>query len=186
MKSRHLVMAIAALGIGFMHYILLLQPAYEKKAELTRKQQEASELMADFKNTMLTAPEYFRMHRDILDRKESVNSKLFSKEDLIRLFDNLEIRASRYGLKVTEITPSINELLRLNRSFPSGNEPQILNMSIMLKGDFISAGKLIREIENEKFFNGPVLCRISNRSDDRTDSDILFSFKAILGTIRKG
>jgi len=185
MKQYHIITALAATAIAAIAYIVMIGPSFDEARRLDEEINKANVSLADFKRTMLEAPEFFKMHRDILNKKKHLTSQLYTKEDLIRLFDDFEAKARKHHLKITEITPSVEELLLLNRKLPSDAEPQILNLTVYLRGGFIEAGNFIREMESQKFYQDIDHCRISNNDPYSGNSEIKFSFRAVLGTLKE-
>ena len=185
MKQYHIISGLAGIAIIAIFYILLIGPALDESGRLETELDKAERNLTDFNRTMLEAPEFFKMHRDILSQKKTLTSQLYTKEDLIRLFDDFEKKARKHDLKITEITPSVEELLLLNRKLPSEIEPQMLNLTIYLRGGYIAAGNFIREMEEQKFYQGLDHCRIANNDPYSAYSDIKFSFRAVLGTIKE-
>ena len=184
MKQRHIITTIAGFAIAVILWIVLIAPAMDRTDRLIAEINEADRKLADFSSTMLEAPEFFKLYQDVLNRKKEIASKLYTKEDLIRLFGDLDNKAKKYNLQITEITPSISELLLLNKRIPSDSEPQMLHMSIFLKGGLIQTGKFLRDMENENFYQGLDHFRFANTNLKWAESDIKFSFKAVLGTIK--
>ena len=102
----------------------------------------------------------------------------------MRLFDELIQKSSRYGIVVNEITPSVEELIALNKTLVENNQPLHLDIAIKMKANTISSGKLIRDIESQNYYKGFNFCRINNSDMNDPNSDIHYSFKAILGMIK--
>ncbi len=185
MKQHHIIIGLAAIALVAISYIALIGPALDNAKRLNNELLKADRNLEDINRTMLEAPEFFKMHRDILNKKKTLTSQLYTKEDLIRLFEDFEKKATRHHLKITEITPSVEELLLLNRKIPSETDPQILNLTIYLRGGFINVGNFIKEMEAQKFYQGIDNCRITNNGPYSADSNIKFSFRAVLGTLKE-
>ncbi|GEM_PF-925840 len=184
MKKHYAIIVIAVLAVSVLSYILLIQPAFERASILGSELTKSIQSLEDINQTMRDAPAFFKIHRDIINKKENLASQLYTKEDLIRLFDDLDKKAMKHKVAIVEITPSIEELLLLNKKLPSDAEPQMLNMSISIRGGFIEAGNFIKDMESQKFYQGVQHCMILNNDPFRRQSDVRFSFMAVLGTIR--
>ena len=184
MKSRYIISLAVVMAIALLWSFLLVRPALDKENAVCRELSESEKQLDEFKNIILQAPEYIKKHREIAGQKEKMVSQLYTKEDLMVLFDDLEKKTIKHRLKLVEITPSVEELLRLNRQLPSDNLPQILDIIINLRGSLKNVGQFLQEVEAENFYQGINLCTISNAEEGQEYSDITYGFKAVLGTIR--
>ena len=134
---------------------------------------------------MLEIPDYYRIQQELLSEKHLLISKLYSRKDLIRLFDEFAHKAQLNRLELVEISPSIEELLELNETIPDENSPRTLDITLKLRGTLSSAGRFIAAIEHQNFYRGLNHCRITNPVEKRPFSDVSYSFRAVLGTIKR-
>ena len=184
MKSRYIISLTVIIIIFLAWSFLLVRPAIDKGKAVSNSLNESEKQLRDFKNIILQAPEFIKKHKEIAGQKEKMVSQLYTKEDLMALFDDLENKTIKHGLKLIEITPSVEELLRLNRQLPSDDLPQILDIVINLRGRLKNLGQFLQEVESESFYQRLNLCIISNTVEGREYSDITYGVKAVLGTIR--
>ncbi len=185
MKQRHIIVLSISIIMIAVWYILLVQPTRQKYAKINTDLYDSYTQIKDFKKIMMTAPEFYKKHDRIKQQQLHLSSQLYSKENLLSLFDELENRAKSNNLNVIEFTPSVEELLRLNQILPDENKPQTLNIVIRLDGRLIDIGTFVKGIESESFYQGVDFCNISNSLDGKINSNFTFGFKAVLGTIRK-
>jgi len=139
--------------------------------------------LKDFTETIELLPKFIAEREALKQRKDYLNSNLYTKEEVINLFSRLKKNASKYNLEVTEITPPIEELLRLNSFIPDSTKPQFLNIGVQVSGSFIEFAKFIKQIEQESYFRGLNNCRISGSRDYNQELDLYLGFKALLGRI---
>ena len=183
MKQRHIIVISICVIITAAWYVLLVMPTQQKYASIQSNLFDANTQIKDFKNIMKIAPEFYKTHENIKRQKMQLSSQLYSKENLLSLFDELENRAKENRLEVIEFTPSVEELLRINRLMPDENKPQTLNIIITLKGRLRDIGTFVKGVETENFYQGVDFCRILNSVDGQVNSDFVYGFKAVLGAI---
>ncbi len=159
---------------------------YQKDHDLLMNQiGKAETQLVDFQNTISELPAFIEKQRNLLSLKADLNSKLYTKNDVLRLFDALRYEARRKNVEVVEITPPVEELLYLNTIIPDSSKPQFLNIGLRMEGDFIGFGKFIQEMEHSDYFRGVNTCKVYAREDDKTKITMQFGFKALLGSIRE-
>lgn len=172
---------LALIGLWFFGAFVPFQKEYEQAStEII----QAETQLADFQKTISELPQYIEKHKHLLSKRDDLNSKLYTKKDVLRLFEELRYEAFKKNVDVTEITPPIEELLYLNTIIPDSSQPQFLNIGLKMEGDFIGFGKFIEEIEHAEYFRGINLCKVYGHSDDKTKITMQFGFKALLGSLR--
>lgn len=185
MKQRHIIVLSIFVIISSVWYIFLAIPAKQKHFELQNSLSDANSQIDDFQNIMMIAPEFYKNHENIERQKLHLSSQLYSKENILSLFDELENRAKENRLKVVEFTPSVEELLRINRLMPDDSKPQTLNIIVTLNGRLKDIGAFVKAVEAENFYQGVDFCRILNSVDGQINSDFIYAFKAVLGALGK-
>ncbi len=185
MKQRHIIVISICLFMIAAWYVLLVIPTRQRFSELQKNLYNANVQISDFRKIMMIAPEFYKNHENIKRQKLQLSSQLYSKENLLSLFDELESMAKNNNLIVIEFTPSVEELLRINHVLPEDNKPQTLNIIITLSGQLADIGTFVKGVESENFYQGVDFCRILNSVDGQINSNFVYGFKAVLGTIRK-
>jgi len=166
-------------------YVLLVTPARQNYSEMQNNLRDAYSQIKDFRKIMIMAPEFYKSHERIKRQKLQLSSQLYSRENLLSLFDELENRANKNNLDVIEFTPSVEELLEINHTLPDENKPQTLNIIVTLNGRLENIGGFVKGVESENFYQGVDFCRITNSVDGQINSNFIYGFKAVLGAIRK-
>ncbi len=184
MKKRYLISIFAFVAIIVLYVFFVVLPEMKRDNETEARLAESEVKIAGYIKTMIEFPGFFKSQQELLRKKKSLISKLYSKDDLIKLFDRIEKITRGYNLTLLEISPSVDELLKLNDRLLDSDKPQPLAIVVRFRGDLQNSGRYIKEIENENFFNGVNFCRINNHIDNQKDSEVSFGFKAILGTIK--
>lgn len=185
MKQRHIIVISLFVIITSAWYLLLVIPTQQKHSRLRNSLDTANLQIKDFRNIMMIAPEFYKNHEELKRQKLHLTSQLYSKENLLSLFDELKARANKNNLKVVEFTPSVEELLRINRLLPDEKKPQTLNIIVTLNGQLEDIGTFVKGVESDNFYQGVDFCRILNHVDGQINSDFIYGFKAVLGTLGK-
>jgi len=183
--NRRFIIAIAALAvITAAWYFVFAAPQLAEQKKLKATVVESEARLAEMKRIIIEIPNYFSMQQQLTEEKHLLISRLYSKDDLIKLFDEFADKARLHKLELVEIAPSIEELLEINQTIPDENSPRILDITLNLRGTLQTTGEFIAEIEKQNFYKGLNFCRISNPVEKRPYSDVSFGFKAVLGTIK--
>jgi len=185
MKKQHIIILLALIGVCTGWYFGLMKPLTAERQELEQESARASAQIADFKRIFRELPSYFNSQKELTRQKNLLMSRLASKEDLLRLFAEFDAMARDHKLRLVEISPSIDELLILNRESAGDTLPQILPITLSLNGPFQDIGRFVGEVENRNFYKGLNYCHINNDADGRATADIKFTFNAILGIAGK-
>ncbi len=164
-------------------FFILFIPYIKEEKMLSLKISEDVVQLKDFEQTINLLPKFISEREALKKKKEFLNSKLYTKEEVINLFNRLKDDATRRHLTVTEITPPVEELLLLNSLIPDSAKPQFLNIGVRVSGSYIEFAKFIKKVENEPYFRGINNCRISGSKDINQELDMYIGFKALLGCI---
>lgn len=182
MKSLTVPYLGAALTLIGLWFFFLFVPLHKQEASLTDQTREAQQQLNDFKKIMYELPQFVDAFENLKEQKAVLASKLYSKTDILRLFDKLNLQAKKENLVVAEISPSVEELLSLNSILPDSTQPQFLNIKLRLKGDYISFGRFINRVEQSDYFRGINDCQVEGTKDGRGDIRLQLGFKALLGS----
>jgi len=172
-------------ALGCLWFFGAYVPYHKNQKQKTSQIAAAQKQLLDFQQTISELPRFIERHKNLISTRKDLDSKLYSKKDVLKLFDRLHDEASQKGVRVTEITPPIEELLYLNSIIPDSSQPQFLNIGLKVEGDYISFGKYARVIEEAEYFRGINGFRMFSHGDDNTKISILFDFKALLGNFRE-
>ena len=181
MTITYVAMAIALCAIWFFAAYV---PYHKEQEKTSTDIAEAEKQLADFQRTISELPKYIERQKNLLTLRHDMNSKLYSKKDVLKLFETLRNEADLKRVDITEITPPIEELLYLNAIIPDSSKPQFLNIGLSLEGDFISFGKFIEQMEHAEYFRGINRCKMFGHADDKTKVTMHFGFKALLCNLR--
>ena len=174
-----------SLGITLicLWFFLIYSPFKNDNNTLSQRIKETEAKLADFEHTIDMLPDFIARRELLKKKKDFLNSRLYTKEEVVNLFNRLKEQAANWNLTVTEITPPIEELLYLNSIIPNSNQPQFLNIGVHVHGEYIDFGKFMDNIEQEPYFRGVNGCRISGSRDFNRKLDMYVGFKALLGRI---
>ena len=87
-------------------YVLLVIPTKQKFSKIQNKLSDADTQITDFKKIMMIAPEFYKNHENIKRQKLQLSSQLYSKENLLSLFDEIENRASENNVMIVHSSNS--------------------------------------------------------------------------------
>ena len=182
MKLRISLYILGSAAIALLWYSFLISPAHKRQAQLEAEIQAAQVQLEDFQATLNQLP-VFLQTRDGLNRKiEEINSRLYSRQEMLDLFDHVESLAKDQGLFVRELAPRIEELLVLAQTKPKPGEPQSLGMSLRLSGDYLAFGQFVESLEKQAYFKAVDRCLISDSPDMSGHLIFDLHFRALLET----
>ncbi|MFH2035794.1 MAG: hypothetical protein ABIJ45_05270 [Candidatus Zixiibacteriota bacterium] len=184
MNKIYYIVASIALSVILLWGIFFIKPLLNQKNMLKVELETANATLNDYQNILKEFNLQFQAHQELLKQKEHLLSYLYTKDDIIRLFDELLLKSSNYGITITEITPSVEELIALNKTIADENKPIHLDIALKMKANTINAGKFIGEIESQKYYKGFNFCNINNSDFNDPFTDVHYSFKAILGMLK--
>lgn len=87
MKQRHIIVISLFVIITSAWYLLLVIPTQQKHSRLRNSLDTANLQIKDFRNIMMIAPEFYKNHEELKRQKLHLTSQLYSKENLLSLFD---------------------------------------------------------------------------------------------------
>lgn len=183
MKSRVYHIAAATIGVAGLWYVFLYRPAERSHRQVQQHLTEVRAQMADFNATVGQLPSFMQAQTDVRAKLEAMNSHLYAKADVLRLLERLTEDASSFRLHVVEVIPPVSELLELSRSAAITDEPQFLNVTIRVTGNYQAFGEYCRHLEQAPFFRGVTACHIGAPPDEGPIQYGL-TFRALLGTIK--
>ncbi len=136
-------------------WLMFLYVPEKNRQRLTAAQiAEAQAQLTDFQNTTNQLPLLLKAREQLDTTLQELNSKLYAKRDLIRLFDQLKTDAAFHNLRLQEISPSVAELLNANNAARGDSVPQFLNITLRMSGDYLSFGHYIEWLEHAGYFHG--------------------------------
>ncbi|MCH7877940.1 MAG: hypothetical protein IH914_01320 [candidate division Zixibacteria bacterium] len=141
--------------------------------------------LLDYQTTMLTINTYLERRRELENRRISLLAGLYNRDEVLEIVGALTDMAEKHHVRVKEISPSVEEMLRLNRETPADGAPQFLEMAIRIAGGFSGAGMFIRDLEQSTLFVRLQNLRVIERERGYVPAEYNIRFEAILGTSEK-
>ncbi len=176
----YLALTIILSGI-WISFVLL--PLHKEKLTLIVKKHELESQLTDYKRTLENLPNIIKEQNNFLLFKNSLNDKLYTKRDLLKLFEKLNTLAASSDLVIDEITPPIEELLTLNRMVSDSTQPLFLNISLKMTGQYDRFGRFVKMVESSNFFRSTNLCQVIGSNEFDEELLFRFGFKALLGNL---
>jgi Tfp pilus assembly protein PilO len=180
MKKRAGIYTVVAVLMASGWYALAYRPTVRHKAALEGKIAEAQSQLDDFDATIMSLPSHLETERNLLQSKQGLQSKLYGKDEILELFRRLKEDARTHQLEITEISPPVSELLKLNELARDKNELQFLNLTLDITGTYIDFGRFADDLEHMAFFRGVNYCRITPQSEQPGYVDITLGVRALL------
>ncbi len=181
MKKR--VLAYSSIGGALVlgWFLFLYTPIHKQRQQLALEIQKAQQQLDDYNRIMSELPRFVRLSRQLEQKRSELNTNLFAKDDILRLFEQLDTQARQQRLEITEITPPVEELLLLNRMVPDSTTPQFLSLTLKLKGDYVDFGKFLKIVEQSNYFRVINRCKITGSRGGDVNLRFELSFNALLG-----
>jgi Tfp pilus assembly protein PilO len=165
--------------------IVWLATAYRsltaRQDRLATESESARTKLAEYNRIATDLPRLLEDLKDVERSRANLLSKLYAKQDILALLDQVREQASRRNLEITNVSPSLNELLQLNEQMKASSDPLFLTVTIALEGDFVAFGRFLRRLETEPYFRGVNLAEARTRRDSPESTHLTISFRALLG-----
>jgi len=185
MNRRLIIYVAAAAAMLTAWYFLLYAPLSRERMHTAVRTEQARGQLVEFQRIMAELPMYLETRRTLEKTRSDINQSLYARDDILQLFDLISTQAARRGLEVEEISPPVEELLRLNNLILSADKPPFLNLTIKLRGGYVPFGKYVAFIETAPFFRGVNLCQISRSPDSEDPARFVLGFRALLGQLEE-
>jgi len=183
LKTRRIIYWGAGMLLLLVWFFTVFVPFQKNKKLAEANAIEAQSQLDDFNRIMVEIPHFLETSKNLSETKSDIKSKLYAKEDILKLFDQLEKVSLAKNLEVTEFEPSISELLQLNSIITDTENPLFLNIGMTLEGNYKEFGLFIQEIESMPYFRGINKCTIMKTEEDKNRLRLIFGFKALLGDL---
>jgi Tfp pilus assembly protein PilO len=170
MNRRRTIYLAVALALLTGWYLFAFSPLRARQADLSVKISAAEAKLDDYQKTVKQIPDFIATQSKLADRRKELQSRLYGKDELLSLFAHLRQLADKRHLTIVEVTPPIQELLKLATIDLPAEQPPFLEFSLAMTGDYISFGRFVTEIEAEPFFRGFTTARV--RAPERDDSEL--------------
>jgi len=184
-KTRLVSYAMAVLALAGLWFLLLFTPLHKEQTSIALETKETQQQLADFKTIMDKLPRFLKTRQDLETERSTLNSRLYAKNDILRLFQKLRQQAQEKNLVITEISPPIDELLYLNSIIPDSNHAQLLSISLKLEGRYVDFGRFIGTVEQSDYFRGVNDCRIMGTKTGDGDIRLELGLNALLGSFKE-
>ena len=172
---------LAGLAVIVAWYWLACRPQQAQHRQMQAQIESLDRELADFEQTVIDFPCHQAEHRQLHQLRESLDSHLYAKKDILELFDRLKRQADQYRLNLVEITPSVEELLKLQQARLDADQPQLLSIGLRLSGAYCDLAQYVRYLETAPFFRGLASCSIAPLAREDSELSMQIDFRALLG-----
>ena len=181
MKKRVYILGTLAVGLTVAWLTLVYAPHHRAQERLSREAEEVRQKLNDYDIAMASVGNSMKTHETLRQLRNELDSRLYTKTDVLQLFELLKQQADKQKLELLEISPPINELLQLNRTVPDSAAPQFLNINLKLRGHYTDFGRFVKEIEKSDHFRSIRHCQILRSLDQPEPPSCQLTFKSLLG-----
>ncbi len=185
MKNKLVLYIGVAAALTCLWLLMIFLPLKRERLQVLEQITETEKQLVDIDQTLKELPVFLKESSNLEMSKTRLQSSLYAKADILKLFRQISDRAAARKLTITEIVPSVEELLQLNKTVQNPNQPHFLNITLYIKGDYIGFGQLVSELERAPFFRGINRCNINSSPDLSRDVMYSISFKALLGNVEE-
>ncbi len=183
MNKRPFLYILTTVVLITLWTLLVWLPSHRQHLLLKVQINDAKQQLNDYQYTLEQLPIIIAEKDQYENIKSILDEKLYTKRDILKLFDKLYEIASKEQLHIVEITPPVEELLLLNRNISDSTLPLFLNITLSMTGDYINFGKFSEKVENSLFFRETNTCQIIGDRKPVNELKFLFGFKALLGNL---
>jgi len=176
----------AGLVVVTLWFTLIYAPFTVQREELKNRSASSVATLDDYDQTMEELPRFLQQANNLRAFRDELNSKLYAKSDILKLFERIATDAIDYDLTLVEITPPIEELLELNPTAGNNDEPQFLNVTLNLRGQFVDFGKYLNHLESAPYFRQVSACYVRGKKLLQPDLDMSITFRALIGQMPEG
>jgi len=181
LKKQNLFLYISSTVILIIIWtVFIFIPNNRVQNKLAVQLHEGEKQLNDYKRTMNELNDFIKIKEELKNKKNELNSKLYSKKEILQLFDQLEEHSLKQNLSLTEISPPVEELIHLNSFVPDSVQPQFITINLKLEGKYVDFGKFVRSIEDANFFRGTKHCQIISIDENVEKTYFYLTFKALL------
>ena len=162
--------------------LFVIGPLDRERIEVKSETAQLAATLLDYQTTMLTIDTYLKRRRELENRRISLLAGLYNRDEVLEIVGALSDMADKHHVRVKEISPSVEEMLRLNRVMTASSAPQFLEMAIRIAGEFSGAGKFMGDLERSELFVRLRNLHVIEREKGYVPAEYNIRFEAILGT----
>jgi Tfp pilus assembly protein PilO len=173
---------LGTLAVALAWYFLLFTPQQAQREKARQEYTQVQSEVNDFHSTIADFPAHLATRDKLESFRSDLEQRLFAKNDIMRLFEELNTVAGRHEVTVKELRPSVEQLLKLQREVADSGDPEFLNVGITATGAYADLGRYLRYIETADFFRGLEYCEINPAAGIRPTVMMHLEFRALLGS----
>lgn len=172
-----------AAGLFIAWTFLLFMPAMSHSNHLEQELKTAVQTVQQLEQEVALLPGILETKDILTHEEERLANDLFTSREILSLLDKIGRKCDAYRLGIAEVRPPVEELILLQRTHHRAGEPQFLNITLVLEGDFAKFGQFVTELERAPYFRGVNYSRLQAALVSGDPSQFLIEFKVLLGRI---
>ncbi len=182
MIKRLMIYSSLALALSAGWLFLLHHPVIERQRMIAEQTARAQAQLTDYAYTIAQLPSFLQTSQALAIQRDELNSSLYAKDDILELLGRISDDAATHNLAILEITPPVADLIQINKLSDLSNEPQYLDLTIDIRGQYADFGRFVSFLEKEPYFRSINHCSIRGGQTIQQELDFSIGFKALLGT----
>ena len=183
MKRLLLTYSAIAVGLILAWTFLLFLPAINEDNRLEQELKTAEMSVRQLEYEVAQLPEFLKSKEALTEEEKRRAINLFTSQEIISLLDKIGRMCDVYRLEIEEVRPSVEELILLQRRHHKAGEPQFLNITLVLEGNFARFGQFVTKLERAPYFRGVNYSRLQAAAVKSSPSQFLIEFKVLLGRL---
>jgi len=181
-KIRIAVFIVIGATLTAAWMVFLMNPARQILQDANAQLSQQRAQLVEYQTTLDQLPTFLKTRDELTRQAQEINSKLFAKRDILRLFEHVTAIAQQNQVAVDELAPHVEELLTLNKAHSEPGKPQSLRIELHVSAGYLAFGKFLEALEQQAYFRSIERCQILTSPDDGGRLTCLVEFRALLGT----
>ena len=181
MKRQLAIYLAISAGIVLGWAALLFMPAIKDNTRLEQEINTAQQTIEQFRFAVAQLPGILET-KEILSKEDAQRAQdLFTSNQVIDLLEKVGRKCNSYSLDLQEVRPPVEELILLHQTIHTSTQPQFLNITLVLEGQYAKFGQFVTELERAPYFHGVNYSRLQSATVSNSQSQFLIEFKVLLG-----
>lgn len=146
--NRVLLLVAAAILIGFLGFVELIQPKQQQFAASQQQLAQDNQTYADLKRVADQRPEYLALQNQVMERLQNVEKSADPRVYIPSYLKQIEDRARLDGLEITSVTPVATPAPSATATPAPGGAPAPVHNNAFIQGAANAAGAQVQNTES--------------------------------------
>ncbi len=163
--------------------LFLYSPASKRITKLEIDIKTNEETIERLRVEVAELPSILTSQQILTDEEADRAQDLFTRSEILSLLTKIGRHCQEHRLKLTEVRPTVEELILMNQKHVDSPEPNFLNITLVLTGKYSSFGEFVIALERAPYFRGINYSRINAMDEGKKPAQYIVEFKTLLGRI---